>query len=122
MRRPVLTAHSERTTNAPLAVVAAQLLALDAWSSWAPIPCKVVVKMEQSGDVGIRIEYAHRARWGLAITGTLQAQEVDGLVFLAHRARVSGWLVLLLMGYYRWRIEGMWPRFVAALPQPGIHS
>ncbi len=122
MNRPVLVAHSERITNAPLAVVAAHLMDPDAWSKWAPIPWKAVIQAEQPGPGDARVVYLHRTRWGLTITGTLQAQEEEGRVLLTHQARVSGWLIILLMGYYRWRIEGVWPRFVAALPQPGNHS
>lgn len=116
MKRPIFRAEATRDTNAPLAVVREALQAKDTWKHWC-IACQAIQgRVDPLEMGGLEITYTQCGPLGLTFQGTLRATPSGSRVVLEHQAVIRGWAILVLIGWYRWRIEGMWERFVRGLP------
>lgn len=116
MKHPLFRAEAIRDTNAPFAVVKKALQDKADWARWSIAPRATLTPLVPLESGGVEIGYTQSGPLGLNLQGTLRATPAGPRVLLEHRATLRGWAILLLLGWYRWRIEGMWERFIQGLP------
>ena len=113
--RPVWSLTLERTTNAPLELVAARLKDGAGYGSWHPRhgTAEVVVLHEDAS----RLELQHTLR-PLPFVEEQDSYTVvrqDSGLLLRYEARFKGWPVLMCMGWWRMASNRLWERFVEQL-------
>ncbi len=113
--RPVWSFTLERTTNAPLDLVAARLKDGEGFGDWHPRHRRAELSVLREDASVVELLHACRPLPGVEEEGRYRAaREGEGLL-LAYEGRFKGWPVLLLMGWWRIVSHRLWERFVEGL-------
>ena len=114
MKHPVWHFELARDTNAPFRLVRETLLNEQNYHLWHPRHRSAAPEIIEDGE---RFEILCRIRgFGVQEEAWYRVEPVDGRLLLTYRNRFRGWPVILLMGWWRFKSERIWERFIASLP------
>ena len=113
--RPVWSFSLERTTNAPIELVASRLKNGAGFQGWHPRHRSAVLRVVHEDASRVEIHHESRPIWGvLEQDRYLVVRQGEGLL-LTYEARFKGWPVLVMMSWWRIVSDRLWERFVEKL-------
>jgi hypothetical protein len=115
VKRPVWSLELIRDTNAPLEAVARVLSEGASFHRWHPRLKAVEVVVDGQDSTRFEAHYVLHPCPGIEEAGQFTLRPEGDRLLMIHRARFKGWLVLLLMGWWRVRSHRMWERLVESL-------